>query len=94
MTQLTSPPPPTGLAPDMLVPVLNAIIDIYADERREFDAPVFIQGGFLQALTGVVGKARTDVSDSILNLSFSPWTLELIKDVDRFERLIRGNNLT
>lgn len=61
MTQLTSPPPPTTLAPEMMVAVLNAVIDIYADERRDFDGPVFVSGGFLQALTGVVAKIRTDV---------------------------------
>jgi len=62
MTQLTAPPPPTTLSPEMMVAVINAIIDIYADERREYDRPVFVQGGFLQALAGTVGKIRSDVS--------------------------------
>jgi hypothetical protein len=63
---LTSPPPPTTLAPEMLIAVLNAIIDIYADEGREYDRPVFVAGQFLQGLTGVVGRVRNDVSGSAL----------------------------
>ncbi|KAK4685839.1 hypothetical protein P7C73_g4298, partial [Tremellales sp. Uapishka_1] len=58
---LTSPPPPTSLAPEILIAVLNAIIDIYADEGRDYDIPIFVQGGFLPALSGTVARVRNDV---------------------------------
>lgn len=47
---------------EILVALLNAIIDIYSDEGRDYDL-VFIQGGFLEVLTGLVGKVRTQVSE-------------------------------
>ncbi|RXK39662.1 hypothetical protein M231_03016 [Tremella mesenterica] len=45
----------------ILVSLLNAIIDIYADETRSYDGPVFVAGGYLEALTGVVGRVRSAV---------------------------------
>jgi len=46
---------------EKLITSINALIDIYADETREYDQPVFVQGGFLQALTGVIGRIRNEV---------------------------------
>jgi hypothetical protein len=43
-----------------LIAVLNAIIDIYADETRIYDA-VFVQNDFLQSLTACVGTVRAKV---------------------------------
>ncbi|KAL7420131.1 hypothetical protein Q5752_005097 [Cryptotrichosporon argae] len=43
-----------------VVAVLNAVIDIYADEAREYDV-VFVQGGYLDQLAGVVAKVRAEV---------------------------------
>ncbi|WVQ78675.1 hypothetical protein IAT38_000762 [Cryptococcus sp. DSM 104549] len=45
---------------EMMVALLNAVIDIYADETRSYDV-VFVEGGYLQALSGVVAKVRADV---------------------------------
>jgi hypothetical protein len=58
---MLSPPPGIFLPPDLLVSVLNAVIDIYADEGRGYDRPVFVDGGFLQALTPVVEVVRANV---------------------------------
>ena len=49
--------------PVVLVTVLNVIIDIYADEDREYDRPVFVEGQILEGLMGLVGRVRTQVSD-------------------------------
>lgn len=46
---------------EILVAVLNAVIDIYADEGRDYDRPVFIAGNFLNALASSVARVRTDV---------------------------------
>jgi hypothetical protein len=45
-----------------LISVINAFIDVYADETREYDQPVFVSGGFLEALTGIVSRIRNEVS--------------------------------
>ncbi|KAL1411919.1 hypothetical protein Q8F55_002905 [Vanrija albida] len=54
-----------GLLPsasdEILVAVLNAIIDIYADEGRDYDRPVFVAGGFLDVLASSVARVRSDV---------------------------------
>ncbi len=68
LIQLLTPPSPKALQPEMFVTVLNAIIDIYADEGREYDRPVFVEGGFLEALAAVVGRVRNEVNDRILIL--------------------------
>ena len=52
----------SDLSPEILVAVLDAIIEIYADEAREYDVPVFVAGGYLEALTSVIGRVRSDVS--------------------------------
>ncbi|TXT07458.1 hypothetical protein VHUM_03178 [Vanrija humicola] len=46
---------------EILVAVLNAVIDIYADEGRDYDRPVFVAGGFLDALASSVARVRADV---------------------------------
>lgn len=51
--------------PEMLIAIINAIIDIYADEGREYDRRAFVEGGFLEQLTGVLGRVRTDVSTGL-----------------------------
>ncbi|ORX35296.1 armadillo-type protein [Kockovaella imperatae] len=51
----------TDLDPEMLVAVLNAIIDIYADEQREYDAPIFVAQDYLSILAGAMGTVRSKV---------------------------------
>ena len=46
----------------MLVGVLNAIIDIFCDENRPYDQPVFVAGGYLQVLSDAVSGVRGKVS--------------------------------
>ena len=62
LVRLLTPSTPSMLSPTMLVAILNAIIDIYADEAREYDGPVFVQGGFTETLTELVGRIRNEVS--------------------------------
>lgn len=52
----TSPSP----SAEMLVSLLNAVIDIYSDETRSYDS-VFVEKGYLQVLSGIVGKVRAEV---------------------------------
>lgn len=44
---------------EMTVALINAIIDIFADEGREYDA-VFTEGGYTAALASIVGRFRSD----------------------------------
>lgn len=46
---------------ETLIAVIDAVIDIYADEEREYDGPVFVQGGFLAALTGAMGRVKAQM---------------------------------
>ncbi|WVQ77382.1 hypothetical protein IAR50_007067 [Cryptococcus sp. DSM 104548] len=46
--------------PELLISLLNAVIDIYSDETRSYDA-VFEQQGYAQTLAGLVGKVRAEV---------------------------------
>jgi hypothetical protein len=57
MTALTSPPPSTSTSNETLIALINAIIDIYADETRPTDS-VFVQSNYLSALASTVGKVR------------------------------------
>jgi hypothetical protein len=59
---------PGGITADSMVVVLNAIFDIYADENSAWDAPVFRQGNFLQALKSSVTKVRGIVRSPLLRL--------------------------
>lgn len=45
---------------EMTVALLNAVIDIYADEGREYDAPVFVAGDMVGALTNIVARVRSE----------------------------------
>lgn len=50
----------TSPSAEMLISLLNAIIDIYFDETRSYDS-VFVENGYLQVLSGIVGKVRAEV---------------------------------
>ena len=49
---------------DSVVAGLNAIFDVYGDERSSYDQPVFVQGGYLHTLVGLVHRMRSLVSQS------------------------------
>ncbi|ODN74945.1 hypothetical protein L198_08196 [Cryptococcus wingfieldii CBS 7118] len=51
---------PSASSPELLISLLNAIIDIYSDETRSYDA-VFEQQAYAQVLAGLVGKVRAEV---------------------------------
>jgi len=51
----------TTLTPEILVSVLNAIIDIYADEDRSYDIN-FVKSEYLKSLSSQVNRVRNDVS--------------------------------
>lgn len=55
ITALTSQP-----NTEMMVALLNAVIDIYADEGREYDAPVFVAGDMVGALANIVARVRAE----------------------------------
>lgn len=57
LLDLLASPPST----EAEVAVLNAIIDIYADEGRDYDRPVFVDGGFVPKLAASVARVRNDV---------------------------------
>ncbi|KAE8267206.1 hypothetical protein A4X09_0g5147 [Tilletia walkeri] len=44
--------------PECMVAALNAIIDLYADERAEWDVPVFRNSDFLRRLRKLVSRVR------------------------------------
>ncbi|CAD6892229.1 unnamed protein product [Tilletia laevis] len=45
-------------SPECMVAALNAIIDLYADERADWDVPVFRKSDFLQRLRKLVSRVR------------------------------------
>lgn len=47
------------------VAALDALFDVYGEERSTYDAAVFQAGGFLQTLSGLVGKYRVVVSSGV-----------------------------
>ncbi|WVN87195.1 uncharacterized protein L203_102372 [Cryptococcus depauperatus CBS 7841] len=47
-------------SPETLIALLDGIMDIYADEAREYDV-VFEQSNYLQSLSSLVGKVRMEV---------------------------------
>ncbi|WWD16378.1 hypothetical protein CI109_100804 [Kwoniella shandongensis] len=57
--QLTSSAAP--LSSETLIAVLNAVIDMYADETRDYDQEVFVKGAFLEGLSGIVAKVKGEV---------------------------------
>lgn len=56
--------------PDILLQAIDSFIDLYADEEREYDAPVFRQGGMLPVLEASVAGVRAAVRLSCLCLSW------------------------
>lgn len=51
----------TQITTELAVALLNAVIDTYADETREYDQPVFVAGNFTQQLAGLVARLRAEV---------------------------------
>jgi hypothetical protein len=43
------------------VALVNAVIDMYADETRDYDRPVFVAGNFATQLATLVARLRTEV---------------------------------
>lgn len=60
VSQLSAAADTPGAPVEVLVALLNAVIDIYADETREYDH-VFRQQGYLAVLAGMVAKVRSKV---------------------------------
>ncbi|GAA6008534.1 hypothetical protein JCM10207_007147 [Rhodosporidiobolus poonsookiae] len=58
-----SSPPNTNAAstPDVLLQAIDSLIDLYADEERAYDVPVFREGGMLEGLEGAVGGVRAAI---------------------------------
>lgn len=52
---------PSANAPELLVQAVDSLIDVYADEEREYDAPVFRAGGFLAKLQELQPAIRAAV---------------------------------
>ncbi|GAA6060710.1 hypothetical protein JCM10212_003331 [Sporobolomyces blumeae] len=49
------------LTPDALLQVIDSLIDLYADEEREYDVPNFRSGGMLPALESSVAGVRAAI---------------------------------
>ena len=49
---------PSSIPLALLVQQLDSIFDLYADETRDFDAPVFRNKGFLPILKAAVGPLK------------------------------------
>ena len=50
---------------ESVVAALNAVFDVYGDERSSYDAPVFVKDEYLQSLAGVVHRMRVLVSTKV-----------------------------
>lgn len=59
-------PPPSALTHDALLQVIDSFIDLYADEERDYDTPVFREGGMLPVLEASVAGVRAAVRLSLL----------------------------
>lgn len=57
-----SAPSTVAATPDILLEAIDSFIDLYADEERDYDVPVFRQGGMLQELDKSVQGVRAAVS--------------------------------
>ncbi|GAA6034413.1 hypothetical protein JCM8097_002713 [Rhodosporidiobolus ruineniae] len=53
--------PAHALTPDVLLQAIDSLIDLYADEEREYDVPVFRGGGMLGELEKRVGGVRAAI---------------------------------
>ncbi|GAA5911439.1 hypothetical protein JCM8208_005060 [Rhodotorula glutinis] len=61
-TSASSTSPSTvASTPDILLQAIDSLIDLYADEEREYDGPVFREGGMLQTLEGSVPGVRAAI---------------------------------
>lgn len=49
---------PNSSDSECLTQTLDSLIDVYSDERRAYDAPVFVEGNFLRTLEGAVAPYR------------------------------------
>lgn len=56
-----SAPPTVAATPDILLEAIDSFIDLYADEERDYDVPVFRQGGMLDELDKSVQGVRAAV---------------------------------
>lgn len=56
-----SAPPTVAATPDILLEAIDSFIDLYADEERDYDVPVFRQGGMLDELDRSVQGVRAAV---------------------------------
>ncbi|BGP46950.1 hypothetical protein JCM10450v2_002802 [Rhodotorula kratochvilovae] len=54
-------PSTVAATPDILLQAIDSFIDLYADEEREYDAPVFRQTGMLQTLEAAVAGVRAAI---------------------------------
>lgn len=57
---LVSAPGNAGVSTEEIVAALNAIFDVYSDERCAYNE-VFVAGGYLAKLTGMVSKCKSMV---------------------------------
>ncbi|GAA5840740.1 hypothetical protein JCM9279_001204 [Rhodotorula babjevae] len=60
-TSASTSPSTVASTPDILLQDIDSLIDLYADEEREYDVPVFREGGMLQALEGSVPGVRAAI---------------------------------
>lgn len=56
-----SAPSTVTTTPDILLEAIDSFIDLYADEERDYDVPVFRQGGMLEELDRSVQGVRAAV---------------------------------
>ncbi|GAA6052018.1 hypothetical protein JCM3770_002323 [Rhodotorula araucariae] len=54
-------PSTVAATPDILLQAIDSFIDLYADEEREYDVPVFRNGGMLQTLEACVAGVRAAI---------------------------------
>ena len=98
-TSSQASPSTVASTPDILLQAIDSLIDLYADEEREYDVPVFREGGMLQALEGSVPGVRAAVRLSPLLVILSLHTRELLSlvhdaDADLFPGARRSRRST
>ncbi|GAA5982299.1 hypothetical protein JCM11641_002000 [Rhodosporidiobolus odoratus] len=60
-TAPSQPNPSTASTPEILLQAIDSFIDLYADEEREYDVPVFREVGMLVELEGRIGGVRAAI---------------------------------
>lgn len=70
---------------ESVVAGLNAIFDVYGDERSSYDKPVFVQGGYLNTLAGTVHRIRSLVSCRLSSI-WASLTSSQAKGIDKRKR--------